>query len=226
VKNDAFIEATEFDAETGENVRKLKLIKPIPLDVSGFLRSAFLDIKHSFDQSLFAAAQSAGCARFRKNYPWANTPDGVKGIIESRQTDKHSALPGFLIDEVLRQEPYATGEGFAGGNDLIREIAKMVNDKHTVGFRVSASVSRTIMRNVSIRGPVSSPMSGWDPVKEELVLARMKPGSSFSYQECSLSVQILFKSAGDIGKVSAIPAAKQFADRAQVALNGFKALYA
>ena len=129
VQNGALANVTEFDRQTREQVRKIKRVKPIPQSVTGFIRTALVDTKHSFDQSLFACAHAAGCLRFSKTYPWADTPKGLNGIIDRRNRDKDAALPPFIVDEIRRQEPYATGEGYPGGNDLVREVAKMANDQ-------------------------------------------------------------------------------------------------
>lgn len=222
-QSDAFANVTEFDANTGEELRIIRLVTPLPPDITGLLRNALVDTKHSFDQSLFAAARATGGVRFDKNYPWANTFFGVKGIIEKRQRQKNSALPQFIVDEIFRQEPHGTGPGFSGGNDLIRDLAKMVNDKHSIGFRVTASITAFSARNMSFSG-TGSLISGWDPVKQQMELARMQPGSSFSYQDCTVSSDVFFKRAGNIGKVPALSAAREFVNRAQIVLEGFKAV--
>jgi hypothetical protein len=221
LQKQAFASVVELDPETGQQLTKIKLVSPLPIDVAGFLRNALVDTKHSFDQSLFAAAQTVGCVRFDKNYPWSQSIKGLKTIMEKRQRDRKAALPQIIVDEIFRQQPYATGEALSSGHDLIREIAHMVNNKHTIGFRAAASIESVTMTSVMIGG--GSVFSNWDPVKEEMVLARTDPGSSFSYENCAVSTDVFFKRAGKIGEVSAVFAAKQFVDRAQIVLDGFKA---
>ena len=221
VQNNAFSNVTEFDPKTGEKIIKVKLANPVPQMVSGTVRGALLDIKHSFDQSLFAAARIAGCARFDKNYPWAETFFGTKGIIDKRQRKPESALPQFLVDEIFRQQPYGTRPGFSGGDNLIRDMARLVNDKHSIGFKVTASVTGMHIGKMTMSGGGSF-FHGWDPVKEELIIAKLMPGGEISYQDCAMSADIFFKRAGDIGKVPVFAAAKIFADRAQFVLDGFK----
>jgi hypothetical protein len=152
VQTSAFENITEFDERTCEVIKKIKLIRPIPREVTGNLTNALVDLKHSFDQSLFAVAQAFGCKDFDKNYPWADTLSGVKGIIDKRQRNKSTALPQTIIDEIFRQEPHGSGSTFNGVNNLIREVAKMVNDKHSIGFKVSASIVAMQMSDVHMSG--------------------------------------------------------------------------
>jgi hypothetical protein len=217
----AFVFVTEVDLKTGEQVHKFKLAKPLPNSIKGSFRSAIVDLKHSFDMSLHAAAQSMGCVRFDKTYPWAVTPQGVQGIIAKRQSKPDSRLPDALIEEIWRQEPYSTGPGFAGGNDLIREVANMANEKHTIGITTWADAASYQLTNVVLDGP-NKFIGHWDPIKQELELFRVGLGGSASYDNATVSVDILFKRAGSVGKIPAFEVATAFADKAQVVLDGFK----
>jgi len=215
----------EEDPETGDKIHKFKLVKQMPDEIEHLCRNAIVDLKHSFDQSLSAAARTLNFVRFDKNYPWADSVVGLKRIIDQRQTKKDGALPQILIDEIYRQKPYSTAPGLATGNNLIREIAKMANDKHTIGIEVTANVASYIVSNLTAAGP-SELFRGWDPVKQELIFAIVKPGGSISYNKPQIAANICFKRAGDIGKIGVFDAAEAFADRAQAVLDGFKAVCA
>ena len=223
-KGDAFAFVIEDDIETGDKLHKFRIVQPLPPDVEGFCRNALTDIKHSFDQSLFAAARAMGFVRFKETYPWADSPTGLNRIIEARQRKEKARLPQVLIDEILRHEPYATGPDFIGGNDFIREIAKMVNDKHTIGFAVVPSATSALV-NFSGVSPFVL-FEPWDPVKQELVISRVMPGGSIRYDDPTVTTNIRFQRAGRLGKVSVFDAAWGFADRAQFVLEGFKAVCA
>ncbi|WP_408586570.1 hypothetical protein [Novosphingobium sp.] len=219
----AITPVTEFDAEAGERVFKIRLVKALPMEITGPLRNALLDIKHSFDQSLFAAAQSHRCFRFAQNYPWADSLAGVEGIIDKRQSKPKSALPQVIIDEITRQKPHEAGPRLAGGEYLIREVAKLANDKHTIGFRTNVSLTGMKFSNAMFSGSGSF-LSPWDPEKQEMVIARLEPGGHFSYDDCTFGMDIFFDRAGDVGKIPVLVAARLFADHAQHVLEGFKAI--
>ncbi len=223
-QSDPFANLTEVDPSTGEELRIIRLVNPLPPDITGLLGNAIVDTKHSFDQSLFAAAKATGSTSFSKNYPWADTYNGVKGIVDKRQQNRDSKLPQNIVDEIFRQEPHGTEPGRSGGNDFIRDFAKMANDKHTIGFRVKASVTRYTVESLSISGGAGKFYSKWDQEKEELVLARMQPGTKFNYQDVTVSLNVFFKRTINIWNIDAFTAAKIFADHAQDVLNGFKAV--
>lgn len=227
--SNSFIHVAEHDPETGDEVRKVVQIKPLPDEVGHYFRNALVDLKHSFDQSLFAAAKKLGFHRFKKNYPWADSPAGLRATLGKRQTDKDSILPDILIEEIWRQEPYATGPSFSGGNDLIREVAQMVNDKHTIGFVSVPIVASMRLDNFMVstrnRGPdtgVILPEFIWDPVNKEMILGRVRGGAKILYDDPQVSIQVLFERTGLLEDVSAPVAIRRFADRAQFVLEGFK----
>jgi hypothetical protein len=221
VNNDAFSLVIEDDVETGEKVTKIALVKDIPASVEGLFRNALVDLKHSFDQSLFAAAQSMSCIRFDRSYPWADSLIGLSAIIKTRQKDAKTRLPDVIINEIFRQEPHSTRPTFIGGNDFIRDIAKLVNDKHTIGFDIAASVETLVLKNFTTNGP-SSLAGKWDSIKKEIEICRVGIGGSVSHDHPSITSNIFFKRTGNIGKVPVPVAAMEFADKAQFVLDGFK----
>ena len=226
--NKAFTHVVEEDL-VGTRTAKLKMVSNPSPEIEGNFTNAFVSIKHSFDQSLFAAAQVVGCHRFDKPYPWADSYVGLKGIIDKRQRKPDTTLPDILIDEIWRQEPYATRPGFSGGNDLVREIAKVSNDKHTIGFTVGAKVvSMTIppgsfLRSDTIGARASFDFS-WDSIKKELIISVATKGASAVYDNAAISCDIFLERAGDIGKIPVFILITDFAKKAQVVLDGFKAV--
>lgn len=226
LQNGGFAFVTEKEAETGDEVRKFRQEKPIPDSVEGYLRNALVDIKHSFDQSLFAAVSTVRKVPYKGNYPWADTPNGVTGILTKRQEKENTWLPQILIDEIWRQQPYATGATYAGGNDLIREIANVVNDKHTVGFRAAAAITQSMIPVVFSKAPMKGSVSffeRWNPVKKEMVISRKSgEGGSISNYNPQVKVDVFLEATGEIGAISVHIVVNSFAQRAQLVLEGFK----
>jgi len=85
VKTDAFAFVVEHDPDTGDRLYKCKLISRVPNEVEGYFRTALVELKHSFDMSLFTAAQAFGCPRFDKPFPWADSELGFEAILRGRQ---------------------------------------------------------------------------------------------------------------------------------------------
>lgn len=213
----------EDDPNSGEKITKIILsVGPTP-EIEGHFTNALVGLKHSFDQSLFAAAQATKCLGFDKTYPWADTRAGCEAIIQKRQMKLKTRLPQPIIDEVLRQKPYSTGPGSSSREYLVREIAKMANDKHTIGFTTAASITQLQTSNLITTGGLSFGYP-WDPVKKEMIISRVAVGSAASYNNPTISANVFFERRGMIGEVPVIDAATYFADAAQAALDGFKAV--
>lgn len=221
IQNNAFAVLEETDPHTGEHVRKVKLVNPIPISIKGRLRNAILDLRHSFDMSLHAAATTCGVSRFDKNFPWADSPTGVRTIIDSWQRKVKTRLPEVIVNEIFRQEPHSTGEGFAGGNDLVREIAKMANNKHSIGITASAQVASVHVKARLTNVMSFTSMEPWDPVKKELVISRHI--GSASYDDPAVTGNVFFKRVGRLGMRPAFPTSMVFYNRAKLCLEGFEA---
>lgn len=225
VQDHAFAFSEEVDAETGEHVRKVRLAKSVPVSIKGYLRNAIVDLKHSFDMSLQAAARTLGQNTFDRNFPWADSPSGVQGIIRAWQKNAKSRLPDLLIQEIWRQEPHRTGEGFSGGDDLIREIAKMANNKHSIGIIASAQIDSVSYANLRLDGGAKLLLGeGWDPEKKEMVLSRHI--GPVSYENRAVTGNVFFESVGKLGPLPAIEASEAFCNRAKLCQKGFEAVVA
>jgi hypothetical protein len=223
-ESDAFVRRVEIDPKTGERVDKIALVKDPPSTIEGPLRNAILDLKHSFDQSLFFAARAMGFERFNANFPWADSKSGFDGIIRRRQLDKKTMLPQVLIDEIERHGPYSTGPEPPNPEYLIREIAQLANDKHNIGITHSLEVS-----SVTFNAPMSffgaaSLSRPWDPVKKEVEICRLAPDTIATYNDPILNWNMFFNRAGIVGEIPAFDVARIFADKAQTVLNDLKAI--
>lgn len=223
IQHDAFRFVQEVNAQTGEHVRKIVLVKDVPMSIKGYLRNAVVDLKHSFDMSLHAAVGELGNSRFDKNFPWADSPKGVRGIINGWQSKDKTKVPQAIIDEIWRQEPYATGEGYSGGEDLTREVAKMANNKHSIGIGASAQIQSVSFTNITVISATSfSLMEAWNPKKKELVLSRHI--GLVSYDDPAVTGNVIFERVGRIGPLAAIPTAISFLERAKLCVEGFEAV--
>lgn len=69
LQNDAFATVVEVDRETGDEVHKVILANPPTLAIKGYFSNAVTDLRHSFDQSLFAAAQVADALSSTRTFP-------------------------------------------------------------------------------------------------------------------------------------------------------------
>ncbi len=220
LKDKSFAFVVEIDPSSGEQIHKLKMMKPLPPEVSHYFRNALLDLKHSFDRSLHIAARTMGRTGFDRNYPWSDSIDGLEKILKTRQGKPRTSLPDGLLKEIRAQEPYSGPPATFGPKHLVREIANMANDKHSIGFQVSASVS-SISVNINATG-MGIVNHGWDSVNNEMIVAKGAFDGKASYCNTDITVEVLFQRSGRIGQIPVAAALTEFANRAQACHEGFK----
>lgn len=137
-KHDVAEVIVETDSDTGDNVQKLKFKADIPKNFRRKATEALNNARHSFDQSVFHARNILGKRSAKGvNYPWSRDPTDLTVLLAARGIDQR------LWDTVRAHEPYPTSNTYAGGDDVIRTLATIANNKHTVGLRVNGLIART-----------------------------------------------------------------------------------
>lgn len=162
---------TEFDPKTGENVFKVRIVKPLPVALRRKATEALVTTRHAFDQATFAARNlTSGFSTKGVNYPWAQNPVDMKRLLKARGIDER------LWDVFAAQEPYPRGNGHSGGNNVVRALATIANNKHTVGLAIDLLPTITRFEEVIFveAEEVNLGLCVWDGVKQEGELARVK----------------------------------------------------
>jgi hypothetical protein len=214
---------SEVEAETGVTVFKLVLTREIPVILERRAIEALNNLKNAFDQMVFSTGKAIGRPVKERHYPWTDSPRGLEIIRNSKGNGK---VPPEVWDEIERQAPYSRGDNYPGGDDLVREMARLANDKHTIGLAILPAFRRNVQR-VQIDRMVgnalfeSAGLPYWDPVKKEAVLARSGGATDLkaSYQ---ISLYITFDVP--ISAIDAPTALEALLKKAKDSLEGFKAL--
>ena len=173
-----FRKVIEFDAEAGQNIVKITAIKPLPDKIVRLATEAINNIKHSFDQSTFAAVIALGKGTTGDfHFIWTTTrPKDFEGRLRSGR----KGLPPELWPIFCEFKPYATGETNARGDNLVRELARIANRKHRVALTFAPAVQGGMWPSVTgfmKAGTRSSlPIPIWDSVKNEVIIARVPRG--------------------------------------------------
>lgn len=210
---------TELDANTGENVQKVRITKDIPKDIIRFATEAINNTKNAFDQSTFAcltALLGHEPASRDTFFPWGTDLSNFNEVYKRRKIDER------LKDVFAKQEPYYRSEAYSGGNDIVRAVAKIANSKHTVGFYVEAiPCGMGVEGEIRTDGPMDVFLPRWNAEKNEAEFMRWKgcPKIDANY---SFAFQILFKESPLPHPVNAvtgigafIKSADEFTDMAQ-----------
>lgn len=208
----------ETDPKNGDEVHKFKQVRALPHEVEMYLADALNHLRNSFDQSLYAACLAIERPVTTLNYPWANNPPDLEARMAGGK--KKEAVPAELRDEIRRQQPYRTGQGYPGGNDLVRNVAALVNRKHDVGFAASPVVSAMAVNEITAMGGGSVSLGDWDPVTGEAVFARVGRGGWLEYDKPQIEVALNFKDASLSG-IPAFAAIRAFYKKAESSLTGF-----
>jgi hypothetical protein len=165
---------TEVDSQTGEHVQKIRLVRALPDNFARKATEALVNARHAFDQALFAARNLvSGRSSDSIYYPWTQTPTDLSHLLRTRGIDQR------LWDTIKGHEPYPRSQTYPGGNDLVRVLASMANDKHTVGLSIGGTITRFRHPDVLFGGnppgsfvEISTPR--WDPKKNEAETIRWK----------------------------------------------------
>ncbi|EAT07524.1 hypothetical protein NYF14_16565 [Sphingobium sp. 10 DY56-G10] len=178
----------EQDAETGEYIHKVRLLKSIPPEISLLTFDVVNALRASLDQSIFAS----GVVLLGRE------PNGTKFPFGADETEarkdayrKRSEADPEIIDRVLSFQPYNAGDR------LLFNLNKLRNMKH---HRIIAPV---LVQTGSIKvtggtfvsdGPFAAMSMNnaveWDASKNELTLFRT--GTPKSQYEIEIGVRISF----------------------------------
>jgi hypothetical protein len=158
----------EKDPKTGIVVEKLRFSESIPGGLRRRATESLLHCRHAFDQATFTARNIvSGRSNDSIYYPWAQTPVDLERRL--------SRLDEQLRDVFRKHEPYPRSDAYPGGNDVIRALARLANNKHTVGLSIIGRILS--MKHPEIKGSLDLLEIGlpkWDPEKGEATLMRWK----------------------------------------------------
>lgn len=171
-----YIQVVEHDADTGEQVYKIKLIKPLPVSLKGIAFDAIINLRAALDNAGYSIAIAAGTRGKDGHYPFGGNYNDAQSCIKRRSKD----IPREIFDVMLASKPYK------GGNDLLWALNKLSNTrKHEIiipmvaasgpfEITVGGGSGHNIFRAT---GPVSLGGRTWNRTKNELEYMRFGHGS-------------------------------------------------
>ncbi|WP_309753162.1 hypothetical protein [Novosphingobium sp.] len=213
----------KHNPEAGISAAVVRQINPIPDFITRKLTEALNNLRNSFDQSLFAACQAIGSPVRDAHFPWANNPiPDLDWKLKGSKPSKPK-IPLEMWDVIRLQEPYPTGESYPGGNDVIRQAAKIANSKHTIGLSIGAAAERfeTTLRGAIPNGLRIGP--GWNPVDNDLELFTWPFGEPEPHLKGSLALYVRFSAPPPVGRMHAAEVLELFKHKAQSVLDALKA---
>lgn len=193
---------TEIDERTGYEIAKIKVADRVPM--SKFKRSAVNALMHSrncFDQAVNIAGMHITGKRFKRNFPWSDSLTDLEG-------HRLKGFPENLRSAIKSLEPYPRGDSYTGGSDLIRALARLCNNKHSIGFSID------MLGGIDFGGAVKITGMGtlesldifppnWDPDRQEVVLWRI--GAEGVGLELNDNTRLGFNVCFEIPELSNLP---------------------
>lgn len=205
----------EVERETGDSVVKIKL-PPLPPIAERRASEALLSAKNAFDQTLNAAIGIISPGRKGTTYfPWATDPDDLTSRLKAK------GIPEQLWPAIKRQEPYYRSDAYTGGDDLMRILATIANQKHTIGLAVDVSAQVGLGAGHISGEIIFLNEGGYNPVTNEIELVRVPRDSTFD-AEYGFALQIILDEARLPKSTQAFPALDQFAAQAHRFLDDIK----
>lgn len=216
---DIGVTVTQFDPQTGENVLKLRITKPLPAEVTRKITEALGNIRNAFDQATFAAHNIvSGKGNAKVYYPWSQDPTDLNHRL--LKIDKR------LWDTLKAHEPYGRSDSYPGGDDLIRALATIANKKHTVGLRIGGKAlqihSPQFDPGVQIHSIRFALIVPWDTEKNETELIRWK-GSGNMNGKYNIGFDVFLEDPILMQSVGAVSALDYFATKAHMVIEALQA---
>jgi len=212
---DPYKEIKEIDPETRDEVVKQIPVTQFPhKEVERKVTEAMLHIKYTFDQVSHAACVSTDpfLAKHTTNFPWTDSLSGLEKRLSKGK------FPKALWPAFHSLEPYAAGDTVSDDNKIARELAKIVNRKHTVGIALNPTVNGVEMRlhgtvrNLTILNP------RWNPVTDEIEIRRGAPQPDLNHHY-SLRIDVVFDKSTSLKGVPVLPCLRIFAAKAEKAIQ-------
>ncbi|WP_370306191.1 hypothetical protein [Sinimarinibacterium flocculans] len=184
-----YVLTREDDPGAKQEVLKIKLVKPLPSSIRGHADDAFGNLRSSLDQVGYVVARASGGRGKKCSFPFGDNETEAR----SRATGNSNELPAEIFDLMISFQPYA------GGDDLLWALNEICNTgKHRLVRPVFAIVGGLSMQNVRLSGSVSIP-GMWDSSKNEVVIATIGEGGSFSADDLQVSPDVVLDDIKVVG---------------------------
>ena len=212
------------EPETGHKRYKIRFAGKVPARVSYDINNILNNLRHSLDQGLVASVEALTGKRSGTIYfPFRTSKSDLGSWFLSKE---FSAVPADLYPLLQSFEPYPRGAGYAGGNDLLCAIAKIVGpNKHQVTIKAALNLGPSFKAD-TLRSTGRVYMMGmppiWDMANNEMVLATVADDCELHY-DLKFEFYVAFGDPGPLFREPVIPVLNEFASIAERIVLGLEA---
>jgi hypothetical protein len=167
-KTDPYRPVDEIDPKTQKHIHKVKLVKPMPVDLPGIAVDIVNHLRASLDKTV---STIAALANVKSTYfPFAETESDFDNTVKGRCKE----LPEGITTLLRSFKPHK------GGNDLLWALNKLANtNKHSPIIAAIATASAGVMIDSAfVTGNIEFVGGRWDRAKNEMIVYRADRGSN------------------------------------------------
>jgi hypothetical protein len=116
---------------------KIRTVKPLPPRIRGLANNIIKDLRDALDQATNAASfVIRGKQRRNAHFPFGSSPDDFDDAV---QKGPCADIPAELYPVLKSYEPYPSGDGYSGGDDILRHLGS-VSGPHKHRITLSPAV--------------------------------------------------------------------------------------
>jgi hypothetical protein len=146
----------------------MRLVAPPPRRVRPLASGAIKHLRDSLDQACFASAMALGAMKPHYTYfPFASDPDDFWTLFDPKQRCRD--IPKEVRDFLFSLQPFPSGSGHKGGNDLLREFGSISGpNKHQLALKLVPVAGGAHIEKFSGSGGSGRVVANWLPLKREI----------------------------------------------------------
>ena len=132
------VPAIEYNQDRTEELHKIVLTAQPPQSMRRLVNRSFGDIRNALDQALFAASYIILGKRPKNiHFPFGESPTDFDAVFNFK---RYKSIPRELIPILKTFEPYPAGEGYTGGNSVLKALNVLVQPaKHEIMLNVGGA---------------------------------------------------------------------------------------
>lgn len=165
------------DRRTGLVTYGAKIVRPLPAESRRYISDCVSHLRHSLDQALYAAIKVIGKEPSNKVlFPWGENLKDLEGRFPN------CFVPEELHPVIRKIEPYPAADGYAGGDTMFRELARIAGpNKHRFAITVGLVVVSATEVDYQGNQPVFIGVDHQGGGTNEVILLKRFPGAPFRF---------------------------------------------
>ncbi|MFC6911648.1 hypothetical protein ACFQGS_23100, partial [Novosphingobium lubricantis] len=210
VGKDTFAYVVEVDPQTGNKAWKIKRVGNTPPEIRICCEEPCLTLSIPLTECLMLLPRQAIASlstrttlglRQSLDLKEYSSPDKVSPVLDSLK----------ILSANSEDKSHTRDPGPPSRQNIVREIAQMANDKHSIGIIVGAH-AMMVSAKIAIAFDVTRCMNTWDFVNDELIVLEVGPDAAdlTTAPDVNVTIDVFFERGDQFFEVSAFRALRIF----------------